>query len=158
MVPRLLIDFYLIQFQNRRNRTKKEGKTLRKKPTNEGATNPLDKLYERMKGYMVDSDSRVSKPSKGGLPDGATEVGSVSSTSQNSCSHFFCRWKLHGMTCQRMRWHHLRHPMPFHRLIHLPAITIHSPAKVVLLISASQSGDACRIGNTLFPSRPLSMT
>ncbi|KIJ08121.1 hypothetical protein PAXINDRAFT_18716 [Paxillus involutus ATCC 200175] len=46
-----------VWFQNRRNRTKKDTKPLRKKPMSEGATIPLDKLYDRMKGYMVHANS-----------------------------------------------------------------------------------------------------
>ncbi|KIJ22094.1 hypothetical protein PAXINDRAFT_6211 [Paxillus involutus ATCC 200175] len=42
-----------VWFQNRRNRIKKEKKPLRKKPMAEGATLPLDPLYQRMKKYMV---------------------------------------------------------------------------------------------------------
>ena len=51
---------------------------LRKKPTYESAAKPLDKLYERMKGHMVDSDSRVPKSSKAGASEVTTEVDSVS--------------------------------------------------------------------------------
>ena len=52
---------------------------MRKKPTYEGATKPLDKLYERMKGRMVESDSQVPKTSKVGPSEGVAKVGSVSS-------------------------------------------------------------------------------
>ncbi|KAF8560027.1 hypothetical protein OG21DRAFT_1492445 [Imleria badia] len=62
-----------VWFQNRRNRTKKEGKMLRKKPIYEGVTKPLDKLYERMRGHMIYSDSQAPKPSKAGLSEGTTE-------------------------------------------------------------------------------------
>ncbi|KAH7930420.1 hypothetical protein BV22DRAFT_1000695 [Leucogyrophana mollusca] len=48
-----------VWFQNRRNRTKKEGKVLKKKPMSEGATLPLDDLYARMEKYIVPEDRRV---------------------------------------------------------------------------------------------------
>ena len=54
----------------------------------EGATKPLDKLYERMKDYMVDSESQVSKPSKVASSEGTGKVGSVSTTLQILCSYF----------------------------------------------------------------------
>ncbi|KAH0838013.1 hypothetical protein J3R83DRAFT_6253 [Lanmaoa asiatica] len=63
-----------VWFQNRRNRTKKEGKTLRKKPTYEGATKPLDRLYERMRDHIVDSDSQAPIPSKAGSSEGTTKT------------------------------------------------------------------------------------
>ncbi|KAF8445583.1 hypothetical protein L210DRAFT_928319 [Boletus edulis BED1] len=63
-----------VWFQNRRNRTKKEGKTLRKKTAHEGATKPLVKLYQRMTGHMVDSDSQLPRSSKVDLSKGTTEV------------------------------------------------------------------------------------
>ncbi|KAF8560024.1 hypothetical protein OG21DRAFT_1492442 [Imleria badia] len=56
-----------VWFQNRRNRTKKEGKPLRKKPISEGATKPLDKLCERMKGYVVKPVSQASQLSQASL-------------------------------------------------------------------------------------------
>lgn len=80
-----LIDFQPIQFQNRRNRTKKEVKPLTKKPIYEGATKPLDQLYERMKGYMINSVSKALRPSQ---VDRSTGVGSISSTTQSVFSFF----------------------------------------------------------------------
>ncbi|KAF8445584.1 hypothetical protein L210DRAFT_3527993 [Boletus edulis BED1] len=56
-----------VWFQNRRNRTKKEGKTLKKKPTYERATKPLNNPYER-------SDSQAPKRSKASSLDGTTEI------------------------------------------------------------------------------------
>jgi hypothetical protein len=41
------------KFQNRRNRMKKEGQVLRKKAVAEGATLPLDDLYQRMEKFIV---------------------------------------------------------------------------------------------------------
>ncbi|KAI9570247.1 hypothetical protein HD554DRAFT_2170419 [Boletus coccyginus] len=62
-----------VWFQNRRSRTKKEGKELKKKPTYEQAMKPLEKLYERMKGHMVGSDSQDPTLSKGGFIGGVTQ-------------------------------------------------------------------------------------
>ncbi|KAG1795778.1 homeodomain protein 2 [Suillus plorans] len=42
-----------VWFQNRRNRMKKEGQVLRKKAVAEGATLPLDSLYQRMEKFIV---------------------------------------------------------------------------------------------------------
>lgn len=42
-----------VWFQNRRNRMKKEGQVLRKKAMTEGATLPLDNLYQRMNKFIV---------------------------------------------------------------------------------------------------------
>ncbi|KAG1885469.1 homeodomain protein 2 [Suillus subluteus] len=42
-----------VWFQNRRNRMKKEGQVLRKKTVAEGATLPLDDLYQRMEKFIV---------------------------------------------------------------------------------------------------------
>ncbi|KAH7886127.1 hypothetical protein F5I97DRAFT_1877802 [Phlebopus sp. FC_14] len=42
-----------VWFQNRRNRIKKEGKVLRRKPMGEGALLPLDRLYQSMARYTV---------------------------------------------------------------------------------------------------------
>lgn len=80
----LLIDFHSkpTQFQNRRNRTKKEGKMLRKKPIYEVTIKPLDKLYKGMKGHMIDSSSQASKPSKSSSLNKTTEVGSLSTIPQ----------------------------------------------------------------------------
>lgn len=78
-----LIDFRPTQFQNRRNRTKREVKLLRKKPMYEGAAQPLDGLYKRMKGHMVDPVSRAPKSSP---TEGTIEVG-PSFASQNYCPH-----------------------------------------------------------------------
>lgn len=61
---------------------------MRKKPAYEGATKPLDKLYERMKDYMVDSNPQASEPSKVVSSEGATEVGFVSFNLQNQCPYF----------------------------------------------------------------------
>ncbi|KAH7930419.1 hypothetical protein BV22DRAFT_1191249 [Leucogyrophana mollusca] len=60
-----------VWFQNRRNRTKKEGKLLKKKPMSEGATLPMDDLYARMEKYIIpenhhapgaESDERQPSP------------------------------------------------------------------------------------------------
>ncbi|KAL4070619.1 A mating type protein [Scleroderma citrinum] len=51
-----------VWFQNRRNRTKKEGKTLRRKPMSDGATLPLDTLYRRMSRYIVSPKHAVATP------------------------------------------------------------------------------------------------
>ncbi|KAG2149576.1 homeodomain protein 2 [Suillus cothurnatus] len=42
-----------VWFQNRRNRMKKEGQVLRKKAVAEGATLPLNNLYQRMEKFIV---------------------------------------------------------------------------------------------------------
>ncbi|KAN0100308.1 hypothetical protein V8E55_000292 [Tylopilus felleus] len=63
-----------VWFQNRRNRTKKEGKILRKKPVCERAMKSLDELYERMKGHMVHLDSQTPKPSEQGSSEGTAEI------------------------------------------------------------------------------------
>nr|BDD37068.1 homeodomain [Rhizopogon roseolus] len=48
-----------IWFQNRRNRTKKEGKVLKKKPMSEGVTLPLDSLYRRMEKFIKPEEQRI---------------------------------------------------------------------------------------------------
>lgn len=42
-----------VWFQNRRNRSKKDGRILRRKPIGEGATLPLGPLCQRMKKYIM---------------------------------------------------------------------------------------------------------
>lgn len=46
----------------------------------EGVVKPLDKLYERMKDYIVDFESQVPKPPKVVSSKGTGKVGSVSTT------------------------------------------------------------------------------
>ncbi|OJA19545.1 mating-type homeodomain transcription factor A2 [Rhizopogon vesiculosus] len=48
-----------VWFQNRRNRMKKEGRELKKKPAAEGATLPLDTLYQRMEKFIVPEGREV---------------------------------------------------------------------------------------------------
>ncbi|KAH7907999.1 A mating type protein [Hygrophoropsis aurantiaca] len=48
-----------VWFQNRRSRTKKEGKTLTKKPMSEGVKLPLDDLYARMERYIIPEKERA---------------------------------------------------------------------------------------------------
>nr|WDY60857.1 HD MAT HD2 protein [Rhizopogon vinicolor] len=48
-----------VWFQNRRNRMKKEGRELKKKPVAEGATLPLDTLYQRMEKFIVPEGREV---------------------------------------------------------------------------------------------------
>ncbi|KAG2367773.1 homeodomain protein 2 [Suillus spraguei] len=54
-----------VWFQNRRNRMKKEGQILRKKAVTEGATLPLDNLYQRMEKFIIPEEKKapVSPPS-----------------------------------------------------------------------------------------------
>ena len=75
LISIFVADSHPIQFQNRRNRTKKEGKRLGKQPTYERATEPLDKLYKDFKGHMVYSDPQAPELSETGLLEGTTEVG-----------------------------------------------------------------------------------
>lgn len=56
------LDIDNFQFQNRRNRMKKEGQVLKKKPAAEGATLPLDTLYQRMKKFIVPEGREVRTP------------------------------------------------------------------------------------------------
>ncbi|KAG2044459.1 homeodomain protein 2 [Suillus americanus] len=49
-----------VWFQNRRNRMKKEGQVLRKKAVAEGATLPLDNLYQRMEKFIVPEERKAS--------------------------------------------------------------------------------------------------
>nr|WDY60859.1 HD MAT HD2 protein [Rhizopogon vinicolor] len=48
-----------VWFQNRRNRMKKEGRELKKKSAAEGATLPLDTLYQRMEKFIVPEGKEV---------------------------------------------------------------------------------------------------
>lgn len=48
------------KFQNRRNKMKKEGKVLRKKVVAEGATLPLDSLYQRMEKFILEKERKAS--------------------------------------------------------------------------------------------------
>ncbi|KAG0707491.1 homeodomain protein 2 [Suillus ampliporus] len=57
-----------VWFQNRRNRMKKEGQVLRKKPVTEGATLPLDNLYQRMEKFIV-PEERKAHTSHSSPPD-----------------------------------------------------------------------------------------
>ncbi|KIJ66275.1 hypothetical protein HYDPIDRAFT_109269 [Hydnomerulius pinastri MD-312] len=52
-----------VWFQNKRNRSKKEGKALRKKPMSEGATLPLDTLFLRMERYIIPEQQRTCNSS-----------------------------------------------------------------------------------------------
>nr|WDY60863.1 HD MAT HD2 protein [Rhizopogon salebrosus] len=72
-----------VWFQNRRNRIKKEGQVLKKKPVAEGATLPLDTLYQRMEKYVV-PEGREVHTSHSASHDSATgEEDGISSVSDN---------------------------------------------------------------------------
>nr|BAL45603.2 homeodomain protein 2 [Rhizopogon roseolus] len=51
-----------VWFQNRRNRMKKEGQVLKKKPAAEGAIRPLDTLYQRMEKFIVPRGKELHTP------------------------------------------------------------------------------------------------
>ncbi|KAG2076873.1 homeodomain protein 2 [Suillus decipiens] len=57
-----------VWFQNRRNRMKREGQVLRKKAVAQGATLPLDNLYQRMEKFIIPEERKASAspPSKQG--------------------------------------------------------------------------------------------
>ncbi|KAG1841722.1 homeodomain protein 2 [Suillus tomentosus] len=63
-----------VWFQNRRNRSKKEGQVLRKKAMAEGATLPLDNLYQRMEKFIV-LDERKAPASPPSSPHSPTKQG-----------------------------------------------------------------------------------
>ncbi|KAG1754860.1 homeodomain protein 2 [Suillus paluster] len=62
-----------VWFQNRRNRMKKEGQVLRKKPVAEGATLPLDNLYQRMEKFIVPEEKKAHT-SHSSPPDSITNL------------------------------------------------------------------------------------
>jgi len=75
-----------VWFQNRRNRMKKEGQVLRKKPMAEGATLPLDNLYQRMEKFVVPEERKASTlhPCS---PDSPTKQGDeMMSMADNRCN------------------------------------------------------------------------
>lgn len=51
------------QFQNRRRRTRKDGKPLRRKPMLDGATLPMDRLIHRMEKYVIPKAPRPQSTS-----------------------------------------------------------------------------------------------
>lgn len=61
-----------VWFQNRRNRMKKEGQVLRKKAVAEGATLPLDSLYQRMEKFII-LEERKLHTSHSSLPHSPTK-------------------------------------------------------------------------------------
>ncbi|KAG2155592.1 homeodomain protein 2 [Suillus clintonianus] len=75
-----------VWFQNRRNRMKKEGQVLRKKPVAEGATLPLDNLYQRMEKFIVPEERRAHT-AHSSLPDLPTKQGDeMMSITDNRCN------------------------------------------------------------------------
>ncbi|KAG2062303.1 homeodomain protein 2 [Suillus hirtellus] len=75
-----------VWFQNRRNRLKKEGQVLRKKAIAEGATLPLDNLYQRMEKFIV-PEERKAPPSPPSLPHSPTKQGDeIMSVADNPCN------------------------------------------------------------------------
>ncbi|KAJ8597622.1 homeodomain protein 2 [Rhizopogon salebrosus TDB-379] len=75
-----------VWFQNRRNRIKKEGQVLKKKPVAEGATLPLDTLYQRMEKFIVPEGKEVhtSHPCPLGLTmNEEDEMSSVADSGHN---------------------------------------------------------------------------
>ncbi|KAG1723434.1 homeodomain protein 2 [Suillus occidentalis] len=49
-----------VWFQNKRSKMKKEGRVLRRKTVTEGATLPLDSLYQRMEKFIVAEERKAS--------------------------------------------------------------------------------------------------
>ncbi|KAG1864760.1 homeodomain protein 2 [Suillus subalutaceus] len=75
-----------VWFQNKRNRMKKEGQVLRRKTVAEGATLPLDNLYQRMEKFIVPEERKVpaSPPSR---PHSPTKQGDeMMSIADNRCN------------------------------------------------------------------------
>ncbi|KAG1813290.1 homeodomain protein 2 [Suillus subaureus] len=75
-----------VWFQNRRNRMKKEGRVLRKKAATEGATLPLDNLYQRMDKFIVPEEWKAHT-SYSCLSDCPTKQGDeMMSIADNECN------------------------------------------------------------------------
>ncbi|KAG1757151.1 homeodomain protein 2 [Suillus lakei] len=75
-----------VWFQNRRNRMKKEGRVLRKKSAAEGATLPLDNLYQRMEKFIVPEERKV-RTSHSCPPNSPTKQGDETmSIADNQCN------------------------------------------------------------------------
>ncbi|KAG2350813.1 homeodomain protein 2 [Suillus weaverae] len=75
-----------VWFQNRRNRMKKEGQVLRKKAVAEGATLPLDNLYQRMEKFIV-SEEKKAPASPQSSPHSPTKQGDeMMSITDNRCN------------------------------------------------------------------------
>ncbi|KAG1828111.1 homeodomain protein 2 [Suillus variegatus] len=75
-----------VWFQNRRNRKKKEGQVLRKKVMAEGATLPLDNLYQRMEKFIV-PEERKAPASLPSPPHSPTKKGDdIMSIADNRCN------------------------------------------------------------------------
>ncbi|KAG2118042.1 homeodomain protein 2 [Suillus discolor] len=75
-----------VWFQNKRNRMKKEGKVLRKKAVAEGATLPLDNLYQRMEKFIVPEEKKAL-PSPPSPPHSPTKRGDeIMAVADNLCN------------------------------------------------------------------------
>ncbi|KAG2756413.1 hypothetical protein P692DRAFT_20825661, partial [Suillus brevipes Sb2] len=75
-----------VWFQNKRNRMKKEGQILRRKAVAEGATLPLDSLYQRMEKFIILEEKKApaSPPSSPHPP--AKQRDEVMSVTDNRCN------------------------------------------------------------------------
>nr|WDY60850.1 HD MAT HD2 protein [Suillus brevipes] len=75
-----------VWFQNKRNRMKKEGQILRRKAVAEGATLPLDSLYQRMEKFVLLEEKKApaSPPSSPHPP--AKQRDEVMSVTDNRCN------------------------------------------------------------------------
>ncbi|KAG1762939.1 homeodomain protein 2 [Suillus occidentalis] len=75
-----------VWFQNRRNKMKKEGRVLRKKAVTEGATLPLDNLYQRMEKFII-PEERKAPASPPCSPHSYLEQGDeIMSIANNRCN------------------------------------------------------------------------
>nr|WDY60851.1 HD MAT HD2 protein [Suillus brevipes] len=74
-----------VWFQNRRNRMKKEGQVLRKKAVAEGATLPLDSLYQRMEKFII-LEEKKAHASHSSPPHSPTKQGDELMSIADQCN------------------------------------------------------------------------
>ncbi|KIK49416.1 hypothetical protein CY34DRAFT_32323, partial [Suillus luteus UH-Slu-Lm8-n1] len=76
-----------VWFQNKRNKMKREGQVLRKKAVAEGATLPLDNLYQRMEKFIILEEERKAPASPPSPPHSPTkQADEMMSVADNRCN------------------------------------------------------------------------